>query len=201
MTASRWHAPSAAPNTSAAAPGGLGGYLRVEARLRPVRTRFGLATGVKMARCGRPGTSAHADERSVPNDPGQPSRSSGTVAVRSMGVALWLQTTRSRVATSTWCSLVSRTVRLPSAWLVPLGRNFRKVARKGRASALVVSANPDRSLKLTQSRAETGSDVTAAVIALPVVWTAGLVGMFSMAQGRETNRQRRACPRVTRRRR
>jgi hypothetical protein len=61
-----------------------------------------------------------------------------------------------------------------------LGRNFRKVARKGRASALVVSANPDRSLKLTQSRAETGSDVTAAVIALPVVWTAGLVGMFSM---------------------
>lgn len=45
-----------------------------------------------------------------------------------------------------------------------LGHKFRKMARKGGTSALVVSGNPDGSLKLTQSRALTAGDLTALVV-------------------------------------
>jgi hypothetical protein len=67
--------------------------------------------------------------------------------------------------------------------VMALGHTFRKVARKGRASALVVSANSDGSLKLTQSRAETAGNFTAAAIRVPVAWMVGFLGMFSTLKG------------------
>ena len=64
-----------------------------------------------------------------------------------------------------------------------LGHKFRAVARKGHASALVVSANADSSLKLTQSRTLTRSDLTATLLRIPVSWTVGFFGLFSGLKG------------------
>jgi hypothetical protein len=60
------------------------------------------------------------------------------------------------------------------------GHKFRRVARQGKASALVVSSNPDGSLKVTGSRVLTGGDLTAALMAASVVWTAGFRGVVSI---------------------
>jgi hypothetical protein len=67
-----------------------------------------------------------------------------------------------------------------------LRHKFRAVVRKGHASALVISANPDSSVKVTQSRVVTSSDVTSTLIRLPVAWTVGFFGIFSGLQGKKS---------------
>jgi hypothetical protein len=64
-----------------------------------------------------------------------------------------------------------------------LGHEFRRTARKGRASALVVTANPDGSLNETQSHIVTASGVSAALIHLSLSWTVGFMGIFSGLKG------------------
>jgi hypothetical protein len=63
--------------------------------------------------------------------------------------------------------------------LLSLGRGFRKKARKGGASAFVVSANKDGSLKLTGSRALEAGDLTHTLLHLSVSWTVGFWGARS----------------------
>lgn len=64
-----------------------------------------------------------------------------------------------------------------------LRHKFRAMARKGHASALVVNANPDGSLKVTQSRTLTSSDLMTTLLRLPVSWTIGFFGIFSGLKG------------------
>jgi hypothetical protein len=71
--------------------------------------------------------------------------------------------------------------------LVSLGRDFRRTARKGHASAFVVSENTDKSLKLTQSRVVTASEVSHALIHLSVSWTVGLMGIGSAIKGAKSS--------------
>lgn len=68
-------------------------------------------------------------------------------------------------------------------WVASLGHKFRRVARKGDASALVLSVNPDGSLELTQSRTLTASGVTAALLGAAVAWTVGFLGLVSTLRG------------------
>jgi hypothetical protein len=67
--------------------------------------------------------------------------------------------------------------------LASLGRGFRKTARKGGASAVVVRGNPDGSLKVTESRVLEAGDLVAVLIRVSLAWTVGLLGLFSMVQG------------------
>ena len=67
--------------------------------------------------------------------------------------------------------------------LVSLGRGFRKRARTGDASALVVSGNRDGSLKLTQSRVLTGGAVVAAGIRVSMSVMVGFMGLLSTLKG------------------
>jgi hypothetical protein len=64
-----------------------------------------------------------------------------------------------------------------------LGREFRRRALKGHASALVVNANPDGSLNEKQSRVITASGVSAALIHLSLSWTVGFMGLVSGLKG------------------
>lgn len=73
--------------------------------------------------------------------------------------------------------------RLAEHMLASLGRDFRKTARAGDADALVVSANPDGSLKVTQSRLITAGDLTETVIRVSLSWTVGFLGLFGMFKG------------------
>ena len=50
--------------------------------------------------------------------------------------------------------------------LASLGRDFWKQARKGRVSAMVLSANKDGSLKSTQSRVLTAAGLTSALLGI-----------------------------------
>jgi len=50
--------------------------------------------------------------------------------------------------------------------LASLGREFRRKARKDGTTAVVVRGNTDGSLKLTQSRVLTASDLTSTLIRL-----------------------------------
>jgi uncharacterized membrane protein len=67
--------------------------------------------------------------------------------------------------------------------LASLWRGFRKKARKAGATALVVSANKDGSLKLTQSRVLTASGFASPLIRVSVSWTVGFMGLFSTLKG------------------
>jgi hypothetical protein len=67
--------------------------------------------------------------------------------------------------------------------LLSLGRGFRKKARKGGATAFVVSGNKDGSLKLTESRALEASDLTATMLHLSVSWMVGFLGTRSTLKG------------------
>ncbi|MEV7401396.1 hypothetical protein AB0N93_13500 [Streptomyces sp. NPDC091267] len=67
--------------------------------------------------------------------------------------------------------------------LASLGRVFRRKARKGGTTAVVIRGNPDGSLKLTQSRVMTASDVTYALMSVSLAWTVGLMGLLSMFKG------------------
>jgi hypothetical protein len=67
--------------------------------------------------------------------------------------------------------------------LLSLGRGFRNKARKGGATAFVVSGNKDGSLKLTESRALEASGLTHTLLHLSVSWTVGFLGIFSTLKG------------------
>ena len=67
--------------------------------------------------------------------------------------------------------------------LMSLGRGFRKKARKGGATAFVVSGNKDGSLKLTQSRVLEAGDLTAVLMHLSVSWMVGFWGTRSALKG------------------
>jgi hypothetical protein len=67
--------------------------------------------------------------------------------------------------------------------LVSLRRGFRKEARKGDASALVISGNKDGSLKLTQSRVLSASGVVYTVMRISLSVTIGFTGMLSTLHG------------------
>jgi hypothetical protein len=67
--------------------------------------------------------------------------------------------------------------------LAALGRGFRKKARKGGTTAVVVRGNTDGSLTLTQSRVVTASSFVSVLIRISLAWLAGLLGLFSMLKG------------------
>jgi hypothetical protein len=67
--------------------------------------------------------------------------------------------------------------------LASLGRGFRKKARKGGTTAVVVRGNTDGSLKLTQSRVLTASDFMYTLIHLSLSWIVGFMGLFSALKG------------------
>jgi hypothetical protein len=67
--------------------------------------------------------------------------------------------------------------------LMSLGRGFRKKARNGSATAFVVSANKDGSLKLTESRALEATGITAALMHIFVSWMVGFWGTISALKG------------------
>jgi len=67
--------------------------------------------------------------------------------------------------------------------LASLGRGFRTKARKGGATAVVVRGNPDGSLKVTESRVLSGSDLVSTVLRVSLSWTVGFMGLFSTLKG------------------
>jgi hypothetical protein len=67
--------------------------------------------------------------------------------------------------------------------LLSLGGGFRKKARKGGATAFVVSGNKDGSLKLTVSRALEASGLTHTMLHLSVSWMVGFLGIVSTLKG------------------
>jgi hypothetical protein len=60
--------------------------------------------------------------------------------------------------------------------LASLGRGFRTKARKGGTTAVVVRGNPDGSLKVTESRVLSASDLMSTLIHLSLSWTIGFIG-------------------------
>jgi hypothetical protein len=67
--------------------------------------------------------------------------------------------------------------------LLSLGRGFRKKARKGGASAFVVSGNKDGSLKLTESRVLEAGYLTHTLLHLSASWMVGFWGTLSALKG------------------
>jgi hypothetical protein len=67
--------------------------------------------------------------------------------------------------------------------LASLGPGFRRKARKGGASAVVVRGNPDGSLKVTESRVLSASDFVSVLLRLSLSWMVGFMGLFSMLKG------------------
>ena len=67
--------------------------------------------------------------------------------------------------------------------LASLRRGFRKEARKGHATALVISGNKDGSLTLTQSRVLTASGFVYTVIRISLSVTIGFTGILSTLKG------------------
>ena len=67
--------------------------------------------------------------------------------------------------------------------LLSLGRAFHKQARKGGATAFVVSGNKDGSLKLTESRGLEAGYLTHMLLHLSVSWMVGFWGTLSTLKG------------------
>ena len=67
--------------------------------------------------------------------------------------------------------------------LASLGHGFRTKARKGGATAVVVRGNPDGSLKVTESRVLSASDLVSTVLRVSLSWTIGFMGLFSTLKG------------------
>jgi hypothetical protein len=67
--------------------------------------------------------------------------------------------------------------------LASLGRGFRRKAREGGTTAVVVTGNTDGSLKLTQSRVLSASDLVSTLIRVSLSWTIGFMGLFSTLKG------------------
>jgi hypothetical protein len=64
-----------------------------------------------------------------------------------------------------------------------LGHDFRHTALKGHATALVVSANRDGSLRLKQSRVLRAGGFASTLIHLSLSWTVGFLGIISSLKG------------------
>ena len=69
--------------------------------------------------------------------------------------------------------------------MASLGRGFRQKHRKGHAEALVVTANKDGSLKITQSRALSASGFLYTVMRIGLAVLIGFFGMFFGAARRQ----------------
>ena len=67
--------------------------------------------------------------------------------------------------------------------LASLGHGFRAKARKGGARAVVVRGNPDGSLKVTESRVLSASDLVSTVLRVSLSWTIGFMGLLSTLRG------------------
>src|SRR5580698_2623506 len=67
--------------------------------------------------------------------------------------------------------------------LASLGHGFRTKARKGGVRAVVVRGNPDGSLKVTESRVLSASDLVSTVLRVSLSWTIGFMGLFSTLRG------------------
>jgi len=64
-----------------------------------------------------------------------------------------------------------------------LGRGFRRKHRRGHAEALVITANKDGSLKITQSRVLSASGFVYTVMRISLSILIGFMGMLSGLQG------------------
>ena len=64
-----------------------------------------------------------------------------------------------------------------------LGRGFRRMHRRGHAEALVITANKDGSLKITQSRVLSASGFVYTVMRISLSILIGFMGMLSGLQG------------------
>jgi len=67
--------------------------------------------------------------------------------------------------------------------LASLRRGFRKKARKGHATALVISGNEDGSLKLTDSRVLSATGLVYTVMRVALSVAIGFMGIFSTLKG------------------
>ena len=63
------------------------------------------------------------------------------------------------------------------------GRGFRRKARKGGTTAVVIRGNPDGSLKVTESRVLSASGVVAAMMRVSLAWMIGFMGLFGALTG------------------
>jgi hypothetical protein len=82
--------------------------------------------------------------------------------------------------------------------LASLGRGFRKKARKGGGTtAVVVRGNPDGSLKLTESRVLSASDLVSTLIRLSLSWMVGFMGLFSALKGAKSRPTPLTCVKGT----
>ncbi|MFD0003009.1 hypothetical protein ACFVJ4_11355 [Streptomyces sp. NPDC127178] len=67
--------------------------------------------------------------------------------------------------------------------LVSLGRGFRRKARTGGTTAVVIRGNADGSLRVTQSRVLTANGFVNALFRLSLAWMVGFMGLFATLKG------------------
>lgn len=67
--------------------------------------------------------------------------------------------------------------------LASLGRGFRRKARRGGATAVVIRGNADGSLRLTQSRVLTANSFVSALLRVCFSWAVGFMGLLSTLKG------------------
>ena len=70
--------------------------------------------------------------------------------------------------------------------LASLRRGFRTKARKGGATAVVVRGNADGSLKVTESRVLSASDLVYTLMRISLSWLIGFMGLFATLKGVKT---------------
>ncbi|MFD9541970.1 hypothetical protein [Streptomyces sp. NPDC060022] len=70
--------------------------------------------------------------------------------------------------------------------LVSLGRGFRRKAREGGVTAVLIAGNADGSLRLTQSRVLTASGFSNALFRMSLAWMVGFMGLLSALKGART---------------
>jgi len=85
---------------------------------------------------------------------------------------------------SEWVVLASfENRRAAERMLFSLKRGFRKSARKGHATAFIVSGNSDGSLKLTESRVLEAGDFISTLLHIATSWMVGFMGTISTVKG------------------
>jgi hypothetical protein len=67
--------------------------------------------------------------------------------------------------------------------LASLRGEFRRKARKGGVRAVVVRGNPDGSMKVTESRVLSASDLVATGMRVSLSWMIGFMGLYSTMKG------------------
>ncbi|MGW1781172.1 hypothetical protein ACWCQQ_18805 [Streptomyces sp. NPDC002143] len=72
-----------------------------------------------------------------------------------------------------------RAERMPAS----LGRGFRRKAREGGTTAVVIRGNADGSLRVTQSPVLTANGFVNAMFRISLAWMAGFMGLFATLQG------------------